>query len=66
MRRLETGVREQKTTREAALNEGDKVLADRCTKKIKAYQAKYNKISEKTGIAPSPKRMSIPKGLNSV
>ena len=66
MRRLETGVREQKTTREVARNAGDKVLADRCTAKIKAYQAKYNEISEITGVAPSPKRMSIPKGLNSV
>jgi hypothetical protein len=66
MRRLETGVREQKTTREAARNSGDKALADRCTAKIKAYQGKYNKICEITGMPPQPKRMSIPKGLNSV
>lgn len=66
MRRLETGVREQKTTREVARNAGDKVLADRCTAKIKAYQAKYNEICDLTGMSPQPKRMSIPKGLNSV
>jgi hypothetical protein len=66
MRRLETAVREQKTTREVARNAGDKVLAGRCTAKIKAYQGKYNEICDITGIAPSPKRMSIPKGLNPV
>lgn len=66
MRRLETAVRDQKSIREAAKSSGDKVLSDRCTAKIKAYQKKYNQISEITGIAPQPKRMSITKGLNAV
>jgi DNA-binding ferritin-like protein len=66
MRRLETAVREQKTTREAARNAGDKVLADNCTAKIKAYQGKYNEICDITGMPPQPKRMSIPKGLNAI
>ena len=66
MRRLETAVRDQKSIREAARNSGDKVLSNRCTEKIKAYQKKYNQISEITGIAPQPKRMSITKGLNTV
>ena len=62
MRRLETSVREQKSIREAARNEGDKALANKCTKKIKAYQSKYKEITEITGITPQPKRMSIPRG----
>lgn len=66
MRRLETAVRDQKSIREAARNSGDKVLSDRCTAKIKAYQKKYNQVSEITGIAPQHKRMSITKGLNTV
>jgi hypothetical protein len=66
MRRFETAVRDQKSIREAARNSGDKILSDRCTAKIKAYQKKYNRISEITGIAPQPKRMSITKGLSSV
>ena len=66
MRRLETAVREQKGIREAAQNEGDKELADKCTAKIKAYQAKYKEIAEISGIPPEPRRMSIPKGLSSV
>lgn len=61
MRRLETAVREQKSIREAALNEGDKVLADKCTAKIKAYQQKYGEITDITGIAKQPKRMSVTK-----
>ena len=66
MRKLETAVREQKTTRDIAKAGGDHLLADECTAKIKAYQKKYNEICEITGMTPQPKRMSIPKGLNSV
>lgn len=66
MRRLETAVRDQKSIREASKSSGDKFLSGKCTAKIKAYQKKYNRISEITGIAPQPKRMSITKGLNTV
>ena len=66
MRKFETSVREVKTTRDAAKAGGDSVLADDCTAKIKAYQNKYNEICEITGMSPQPKRMNIPKGLNSV
>lgn len=66
MRKFETAVREMKTTRDAAKAGGDNVLADDCTAKIKAYQKKYNEICEITGMTPQPKRMSVPKGLNTV
>lgn len=66
MRRIETSVRNQKSIREAAKQSGDVLLERRCTKSIKAYQKKYNEISEITGIPPEPRRMSITKGLNTV
>ncbi len=61
MRRLETEVRNQKDIREFAKSSGDNVLVKKCNDRIKAYQAKYNEISEITGIAKQPKRMSVPK-----
>lgn len=61
MRRLETEVRNQKDIRELAKSSGDNVLVKKCNDRIKAYQAKYNEISEITGIAKQPKRMSVPK-----
>ena len=66
MRKFETAVREQKTIRDAARVGGDSVLVNDCTAKIKAYQKKHNEIRDITGMSPQPKRMSVPKGLNSV
>jgi hypothetical protein len=40
MRRLETAVRREKTTRELARESGDKALVKRCNERIKAYQGK--------------------------
>ncbi len=61
MRRLEAEVRNQKDIRELAKSSGDMAQVNKCNAKIKAFQSKYNEISEITGIAKDPKRMSIPK-----
>lgn len=63
-RRLESAVREQKSIRDTAKASGDNLLVRRCNERIKAYQDKYNQISEITGIAKQPKRMSVPKSKN--
>ena len=60
-RRLETAVRNEKTTRELAKVSGDKSLVKRCNERIKVYQGKYAEITEITGIAEDKKRMSIPR-----
>lgn len=60
-RRLETAVRNEKTTREIAKVSGDNDLVKSCNERINAYQGKYNEISEITGISKEPKRMSVPK-----
>ncbi len=60
-RRLETAVRNEKTTRELARASGDKVLVKRCNERIKAYQGKYAEITEITGIPEDKKRMSVPR-----
>lgn len=65
-RRLESSVRNEKTTRELAKSSGDNALVKRCNERIKAYQTKYNEISEITGIQGDKKRMSIPRGTASV
>ena len=65
-RRLETAVRNEKTTRELAKASSDNALVKRCNERIKAYQGKYNEISEITGIQGDKKRMSIPRGTASV
>ena len=65
-RRLESSVRNEKTTRELARASGDNALVKRCNERIKAYQTKYNEISEITGIQGDKKRMSIPRGTASV
>ena len=65
-RRLETAVRNEKTTRDLARASGDKALVKRCNERIKAYQTKYNEISEITGIQGDKKRMSVPRGTASV
>ena len=63
-RRLEGAVREQKTIRDTAKASGDNLLVRRCNERIKVYQDKYNQISEITGIAKQPKRMSVPISKN--
>lgn len=65
-RRLESSVRNEKTTRDLAKVSGDNVLVKRCNERIKAYQTKYNEISEITGIQGDKKRMSVPRGTASV
>lgn len=61
-RRLESSVRNEKTTKDIAKASGDNVLVKRCNERIKAYQGKYDEISEITGIQGDKKRMSIPRG----
>ena len=65
-RRLETAVRNEKTTRDIAKASGDNALVKRCNESIKAYQGKYNEISKITGIQGDKKRMSVPRGTASV
>jgi hypothetical protein len=60
-RRLESSVRNEKTTRELARASGDNALVKRCNERIKAYQGKYAEISEITKIPEDKKRMSIPR-----
>lgn len=60
-RRLETAVRNEKTTREIAKASGDNALVKSCNERINAYQGKYNEISEITGIQGEKKRMSVPR-----
>lgn len=60
-RRLESSVRNEKTTRELARASGDKTLVKRCNERIKAYQGKYAGISEITKIPEDKKRMSVPR-----
>ena len=61
MRRLETEVRKQKDIRTIARESGDKEQVRRCNARIKACKAKYAEISDITGIAQEPKRMSVPR-----
>ena len=60
-RRLESSVRNEKTTRELARASGDNALVKRCNERIKALQGKYAEISEITKIPEDKKRMSIPR-----
>lgn len=67
MRKLERGVRSQKSTRETARASGDTALVKKCNERIKAYKTKYSEISNITGIPEEPKRMSnvrMPKTTN--
>ena len=65
-RRLETAVRNEKTTRDLAKASGDNALAKRCNERIKPYQGKYAEITDITGIQGDKKRMSVPRGTASV
>ncbi len=65
-RRLETAVRNEKTTRDLAKSSGDNALVKRCNERIKAYQGKYNEISEITGIQGDKKRMSVTRSTETV
>jgi hypothetical protein len=64
-RKIENAVREQKTIRNLARASGDNALVKRCNERIKAYQGKYDEISEITGIQGDKKRMSVPRGAAS-
>ena len=66
MRRLESAIRNEKTTRNLAMASGDKSLVKECNRRINAYNAKYNEISNVTGIAKQPKRMSVPKDIKTI
>ena len=61
MRRLESAIRNEKTTRNLANASGDKALVKECNKRIKAYKTKYTEISQITGIAEQPRKMSVTK-----
>ena len=65
-RRLESSVRNEKTTRDLAKASGDNALVKECNAKIKSYQSKYNEISEITGIQGDKKRMSVPRSTATV
>ena len=65
-RRLESSVRNEKTTRDLAKASGDNALVKRCNERIKAYQGKYDEISNITGIQGDKKRMSVPRGTAKV
>lgn len=61
MRRLETEIRKQKDIRTLARESGDILTSRECTARIKRYKEKYAEISDITGIAEQPKRMSTPR-----
>lgn len=58
-RRLETAVREQKGIKAVAQASGNKELVKQCNDRIKLYQSKYDEISNITGIAKEPNRMTV-------
>jgi hypothetical protein len=66
MRRLETAIRNEKSIKNMAQSGDSKKLVKDCNAKIKAYQGKYNEISEITGIQGDKKRMSVPRGTATV
>ena len=57
MRRLETGIREQKGIKAMAQASGDTLAVRECNARIKRYQDKYAEISDITGIAQDKKRI---------
>ena len=61
MRRLETAIRNEKSIKNMAQSGDSKKLVSDCNAKIKAYQNKYNELSEITGIQGDKKRMSVPR-----
>lgn len=64
MRRLESGVRNEKTTRDVARSAGYDDIAKKSTARIKAYKAKYEEISNITGIPMDERRMSVTMAKN--
>jgi hypothetical protein len=62
MRRLESAIRNEKSIKNMAQAGDSKKLVKDCNAKIKAYQAKYEEITNITGFAKETKRMSVPKG----
>lgn len=64
MRRLESGVRNEKNTRDLARASGDALQVRRSNARIAAYKAKYEEISKITGIPQDTRRMSVTRGKN--
>jgi spore coat polysaccharide biosynthesis predicted glycosyltransferase SpsG len=64
MRRLETAIRNEKSIKNMAQSGDSKKLVKDCNAKIKAYQAKYEEITNITGFAKETKRMSVPRKNN--
>ena len=61
MRSLENAIRQQKWEKAIATGASKNDIVKDCNAKIKAYRAKYNQISEQSGIAVDTKRLSIQK-----
>lgn len=59
MRKLESGIRNAKTKREAFKAAGNKQEAEKYNDKINRYKQRYNEIVEGTGMKAQPERMRV-------
>lgn len=59
MRQIETEVRRQKDTANAARQAGDDVLRQQCQKKINALGAKYSQVVQASGLKSRKDRMTV-------
>lgn len=59
MRQIETEVRRQKDTANAARQAGDDVLRQQCQKKINALAAKYSQVVQASGLTSRKDRMTV-------
>lgn len=59
MRQIETEVRRQKDTANAARQAGDDVLRQQCQKKINALAAKYSQVVQASGLTARKDRMTV-------
>ena len=59
MRKIETEVRRQKDTANAARQAGDDVLRQQCQKKINALGAKYSQVVQASGLTSRKDRMTV-------
>ena len=64
MRRLESGVRNEKNVRDLARASGDALQVRRSNARIAAHKRKYEEISEIAGIAQDTRRMSVTRAKN--
>jgi hypothetical protein len=60
MRKIETAVRRQKDTANAARLAGDEELRRQCQIRIDALSTRYNAVAKAAGITPRRSRMSVP------